>query len=452
MKESVTAILTQSINGEDKIFVIYRQENLRAFPGYLGFPGGKVDKEDSEPERAISHELVSVYEPHLITALQRELIEELGFDLKKAMDQDFVIGIDHLGISITPNFNPYRFHNHYFRIQLAPGIPFERDENAVDGKKEIAYCGFYTPTELMAEYNQAEILTVPPTIILLEALKKDIFTKEQLNYTLNYDEKFEVPMIESVKGVKQFLPLSNTFPPANRTNCFLIGDEHKVLIDPSPKDEEEYKKLNYSVGKIGFQEIFLTHHHPDHVEFSTTMARFHQVPIGMSKDTHQRLLKKNGESWFEDVEIKFYKDGDILTTSLGSEVKVIETPGHDEGQLSLAPKSLNWCIVGDLIQTVGTVVIGGDEGDMAKYFASLQKIIDLDPQFIYPSHGIALGGVWKLKETLKHRQMREEQVKELLEQGKGREEMLLAIYPDLEERLHKYALATIDAHLKKIQS
>ena len=259
-------------------------------------------------------------------------------------------------------------------------------------------------------------------------------------------------MIESVKGVKQFLPLSNTFPPANRTNCFLIGDEYKVLIDPSPKDEEEYKKLNFSTSKIGFNEIFLTHHHPDHVEFSTTLARYHDVPMGMSHDTHQRLLKIHGDSWFESVEIKYYKDGDILTTSLGSEVKIMETPGHDEGQLCLAPKSLNWCIVGDLIQTVGTVAIGGDEGNMAKYFQSLQKIIDLDPNVIYPSHGIAIGGTWKLKETLKHRKLRENQIIALLENNKNRDEILHEIYKDLPERLHKYALATIDSHIKKIQS
>ena len=64
-------------------------------------------------------------------------------------------------------------------------------------------------------------------------------------------------MIESIYGVRQFLPLSNTFPPANRTNAFIIGDgkgndSPKFLIDPSPKDENELAKFLKSVDKIGF--------------------------------------------------------------------------------------------------------------------------------------------------------------------------------------------------------
>ena len=42
MRESVSAILIH----DDEIFIIERQNHLRAFPGYYSFPGGKVDKED----------------------------------------------------------------------------------------------------------------------------------------------------------------------------------------------------------------------------------------------------------------------------------------------------------------------------------------------------------------------------------------------------------------------
>ena len=37
---------------------------------------------------------------------------------------------------------------------------------------------------------------------------------------------------------------------------------------------------------------------------------------------------------------------------------------------------------------------------MKKYFQSMEKIINIGPDVIFPSHGIALGGVEKLKETL----------------------------------------------------
>ena len=41
-------------------------------------------------------------------------------------------------------------------------------------------------------------------------------------------------------------------------------------------------------------------------------------------------------------------------------------------------------IVSDLIQTVGTVVIGAPEGDMKKYFESLEKVILMNLRLSFP--------------------------------------------------------------------
>jgi endoribonuclease LACTB2 len=446
MKESVTAVI---VNSNDEIFVAKRHNHLRAFPGYTAFPGGKVDTEDRDNDCPFSHHLLDHFDSHLVNALKRELKEELGLDIFKELKTSNIIQISHLGVAVTPDFNPYRYSNHYFKIHLKKDYKLIINESI---NEEMQSWAFKSAPVILGEFNQAEILAVPPTIKVIQQLNEDIHHDLPIDFRLDYKAEFEVPMIESIKGVKQFLPLSCTFPPANRTNCFLIGDDFKVAIDPSPKNEEEYKKLNYSLSKIGIQKIFLTHHHPDHVEYSTDLARFHKIPMGMSRDTHQRLTKKNGSDWFRNIKIEIHQDGDVLTTSLGSEVILYATPGHDEGQFCMAPKSYNWCIVGDLIQTIGTVAIGGDEGNMAKYFNSLELIIKMDPEVVFPSHGIGIGGVYKLEQTLKHRRLRESQIKELLMMGRTREEILANIYPDLEERLHKYALYTIDAHIIKIRS
>ena len=94
----------------------------------------------------------------------------------------------------------------------------------------------------------------------------------------------------------------------------------------------------------------------------------------MSEDTHQRILSKWGETYFNDVEVEIFQGGDKLTEINGEDILVLNTPGHDEGQLSIYSESLSWMIVSDLIQTVGTVVIGAPEGDMKKYFESLEKL------------------------------------------------------------------------------
>jgi glyoxylase-like metal-dependent hydrolase (beta-lactamase superfamily II) len=132
-------------------------------------------------------------------------------------------------------------------------------------------------------------------------------------------------------------------------------------------------------------------------------------------------------------------------------VKIYAIPGHDEGQLALAPRSMEWFLVGDLIQGVGTVVVSSPEGDMKKYFASLARVIRLDPRVIIPSHGIPMGSVYRLRATLAHRQMREQQILELSESGKSKQEMLLEIYKDVDPRLHPLAMCNIESHLEKLR-
>lgn len=438
MRESVCAIFVY----KDEVFSITRQNYLSVFPGYTAFPGGKVDKEDHSTKDTYKGEL-SKFDGYIMRALIREMNEEINFDLEKNLS--LIKSIDYVGLAITPEFNPYRFKNYYYRIELNEKVEFTVDPG------EASESGWTSACALLSSFKRAEIMAVPPTVKLFNALEKNILFSEELDLSLDHCIETEVPMIESIYGVKQFLPLSHTFPPANRTNCFLIGDYKCVLIDPSPKDDIEMKRLIKHVSKYKVDEVFITHHHPDHHERSVDIAKTFGARIGLSQDTFERISFIYGDDYFEDLEVLFYKEGDVLTTSLGEDVQVYEVPGHDEGQLALAPRSMNWFLVGDLIQTVGTVVIGAPEGDMFKYFNSLEKVIALDPKFIIPSHGIAIGGVNKLSMTLKHRKLREEQIKKLKLDGKSNEEILSIVYEGLDPKLERYAMKTIVAHLKKLK-
>ena len=171
----------------------------------------------------------------------------------------------------------------------------------------------------------------------------------------------------------------------------------------------------------------------------------------MSADTRDRILARQPR-WLDGLTVRVRHHGDIVTTWLGQPVRVLAVPGHDEGQLALMPDNRAWCIVGDLIQGVGTVVIAAPEGDMAKYFATLEKVIALAPKVIWPSHGSALGGTFYLEQTLKHRRQREAQVQALSAAGKSVDEMLAAMYPDTDPRLLPLARMNIDSHLVKLRA
>ena len=166
----------------------------------------------------------------------------------------------------------------------------------------------------------------------------------------------------------------------------------------------------------------------------------------------KKYIEKSDPKYLIGIETKVYQEDDVLTYWLGKEIKIIEVPGHDNGQLALMPSCHSWCLVGDLIQGIGTVVISPKpEGSMSAYFKSLQKVIDLNPKVIYPSHGIAMGGVFRLEQTLIHRQKREDKILELLKKEYSVEQMLSEIYPGLEEKLVPFARVNIIGHIEKLE-
>lgn len=443
MKKLIDAVSIVITCG-DEVFAIQRQRFLKAFPGYWAFPGGKVEREDESFES--SHALLQGHDLRLIGALAREGEEELGFSLKELLQSGNIESIALLGLAITPDFNPHRFSTYFYRVHLKEKIPFKVDEN------EAAMARWMTCAELLGNYNRGEILAVPPVIKVIEELGKNAALQSIPDLNFRFDPETEVPFIESIKGVRQFMPLSHTLPPATRTNAFLIGDEGKrrILLDPSPMNDEEYKKLVNSASRIGVDAIMLTHHHGDHHERAPKYAREFALPILLSADTRERILKRRPD-YFDGISLEILKEGDVVTAWLGHEVQVHEIPGHDEGHLALAPKNLAWFIAGDLFQGVGTVVIGGDEGNMKKYFQTLEKIIAMAPKVLYPSHGIGLGGTVILEKTLDHRKVRENQILTMHQQGLSTQGMLESIYADVSKELWPYALENIRKHLEKLR-
>jgi ribonuclease/clavin/mitogillin len=439
--DAVSIVLTCG----DEIFAIQRQNFLKAFPGYWAFPGGKVEAGDEK--LAGNNDLSKNLDQRLWGALVREAEEELGVNFNEVAAAGGIDKINFLGLAVTPDFNPFRFATYFFKIQLKAKLNFVIDRN------EARIAKWMSAEELLHQYDKGFILAVPPVIKVIETFGKDPHTESIPDLNFQYDNEKFVPYIESLKSVRQIMPLSHTLPPAVRTNAFLIGDgkNPKILIDPSPQDDLEYDKFLRTIKIFGVDQILITHHHPDHYERSNKLALELNVPILLSSFTFDKILSKN-PAYFNGIETSFLREGDVITQWLGRDVKIIEVPGHDEGQLAVAPEDMSWFLAGDLFQGIGTVVIGGDEGDMAKYFKTLERVIKLSPKVVFPSHGIGLGGVSIIEKTLEHRKMRENQIKEFHLQGLKPEEMLDKIYADVPQKLWPYAMENIQKHLIKLKA
>jgi Zn-dependent hydrolases, including glyoxylases len=233
-----------------------------------------------------------------------------------------------------------------------------------------------------------------------------------------------VPRFEMLDGFPLLPVRSVTLPPARRTLLIFLGDEDadKLLIDPSPISEEESRRLLTTIKDFVPDSIFLTHHHPDHPPFSNKLARGCQVPIILSKDTLRHLTEKYGQPSFVNIELRTVSANLPVRSWPGFAVRVSEIPGHDSGPLGLAPDSLAWFFVGDLLPGIGAVVIPSPEGDMAAYLNTLKKVISLSPEVIIPSLGIPMSTPHRLEETLNPRLQRDSQILDLHRFGKSKPE------------------------------
>lgn len=115
-------------------------------------------------------------------------------------------------------------------------------------RNEAFLAKWMSASELLNLYANGLILAVPPVIKIIEDLGRDPYIKTIPNLNFSYDKDNHVPYIESLRSIRQLMPLSNTLPPATRTNAFLIGDDGpKIIVDPSPKDSEEYRKFKNTI-------------------------------------------------------------------------------------------------------------------------------------------------------------------------------------------------------------
>lgn len=423
----------------DKVFIIKRQNSLRVFPGYHSFPGGKVDQEDYRKISKMPD--VSDWENPFINALNREVFEEVGVSLEELFNEGIIERPKMYGVAASPEFNPYKYETFYYLLKINSEPIFKLE------KHEIEYGKWATPDEVLEEYRDGMILCVPPFIKILNAIKSGTYPIVHdlgiFNFGLIVDNKNEIPMIEPLYEFKHFFVESITLPPAYFTNCFLVDG---ILVDPSPKDSDTYKKLIKTLSKYTINKIFITHHHRDHLGHADKLAVELNVPILMSERTHYWIEKRRDD--FKNCEIIHVADNEVIGKWLGRNICVQSIPGHDDGHLALHSSDYQWFIAGDLFQFGATVVVGDEEGDMGVYQQTLQRVIDLSPNVIFPSHGIGVYGVNRLEKTLKHTKMRNKQVKDLRAQGHDIEGILSIAYKGISKKLHKYAKKNIISHLE----
>jgi hydroxyacylglutathione hydrolase len=171
------------------------------------------------------------------------------------------------------------------------------------------------------------------------------------------------------------------------TNCYVINcaeTMEAIIIDPGFETPHEAELVTRCVEENALKVKFIinTHGHSDHISGDFVLKQKYSVPIcihtydapcidGLGEDfVPANVLLENGQ---------LLRFGQVA-------LKVIHTPGHSLGSISLAGNKL--VFTGDTLFAGGigrTDFAGGSVCDMKR---SLQKLMALpDDYIIYPGHG-----------------------------------------------------------------
>lgn len=441
---SASVVVTDA---EGRVLVGRRRPSLRFMGGFVAFPGGVVDVEtDGDDHLAPSR------------AAHRELWEETGLI---ARDDRLVYSSEppedpFPGSTIvrftTPSWYPIRFETWFFHLVVeSSDAPAKTDE-------DMEAIRFEAPDQLLARWKTLDYLIAPPTRRVLEALValEDHRDSGTLAESLVDDDPALAEEFEPMSGI-QALPLKTpTLPPATHTNCYLVGHERLLVIDPATYDDDERERLLRVVEKTGLavEAVFLSHHHEDHIGSARWLSERLQVPVWAHSETAARVR--------DVVTIdRTFEGGDVIDLghdAVGApfELELLHTPGHAAGHivfLDRRRKDRPSMIVGDMVASTGTIIVDPDDGSMGEYMRQLARMRDLAPGVLFPSHGPPIyDGVAKLEQYLAHRQMREDKVLAAVEEhGPINARALVPhAYDDTPEKAWPLAERSLLAHLEKL--
>jgi glyoxylase-like metal-dependent hydrolase (beta-lactamase superfamily II) len=228
------------------------------------------------------------------------------------------------------------------------------------------------------------------------------------------------------------------------TNTYLVGIDEIAVIDPGPGDASHLDAIA-GCGGDRIRWILLTHTHEDHSPGA----------VGLKKLTGAEILAFGPGEGKGKVRLDGTLGDGAVIEATEFHLTALHTPGHASNHLCYLLNEERTLFTGDHIMQGSTVVIGPPDGDMAAYFASLEKLKTIRPRLraIAPGHGHLIEDpMATIDEYIEHRRAREKQVLDVLRRRGTATiaEIVEDIYTDVAPELHPVARRSVWAHLRKL--
>ena len=186
-----------------------------------------------------------------------------------------------------------------------------------------------------------------------------------------------------------------------RECSYILWDEtgESVIVDPGCYTESEQERLVKFIEQNNLKPVKLlnTHGHFDHIMGNAFVATKWQIPSYIHKeDKHHLLRAKQYTEMFgykiEQPPVDTIDLEDGANVNFGnSTLRVIHTPGHSRGGVSLVSDEDKFVITGDSLfaGSIGRTDLPGGDYDVLMD-SLLNKIVKLGEDYkVYPGHGPA---------------------------------------------------------------
>lgn len=264
------------------------------------------------------------------------------------------------------------------------------------------------------------------------------------------------------------------------TGTYILGTGKVAVIDPGPPLSSHVDDVLAALGSgETVTHVLITHTHSDHSSLTArlqerTGARSYGFGPHGTVRPHDPTDRVDFSAYFTAAEkTRFDREWDDLPDEIKREgpdldfrpeerlgdgdvvhggnwtVQAVHTPGHCSNHLCYYLREENSLLSGDHVMGWATSVVSPPDGSMQDYLASLRKLLPLDAERYWPTHGPAVTEPDRyVRAFIAHREDRERQILDSLRDGPRRiADIVPGMYAGYDKRLWYPAANSVYAHM-----